>query len=243
MKIIPSALLQRLKRRILARSEMGREELAARYLQGNGIEIGARNWPLALPAGAKASYVDRIGPEEMKKDYAAALEGEPVPVDVMDDARNLEKFTDDSLDFVIANHLLEHLEDPLGALKNFLRVLRTGGILFLSVPDKNHTFDKSRAVTTIEHLLRDHLEGPARSRLSHHEESVRHTPGELEEEEIQKRAKAYMDAGRDIHFHCWRQTEMFEIFVYLQKRENLNFEIETFEKHHKECIFVVRKVA
>ena len=229
MKIIPSALLQRLKRRILARSEMGREELAARYLQGNGIEIGARNWPLALPAGAKASYVDRLGPDD--------------PVLGTEDDRILEKFTDDSLDFVIANHLLEHLEDPLGALKNFLRVLRTGGILFLSVPDKNHTFDKSRAVTTIEHLLRDHLEGPARSRLSHHEESVRHTPGELEEEEIQKRAKAYMDAGRDIHFHCWRQTEMFEIFVYLQKRENLNFEIETFEKHHKECIFVVRKVA
>jgi ubiquinone/menaquinone biosynthesis C-methylase UbiE len=38
---------------------------------------------------------------------------------------------DSSQDFVIANHLLEHLPDPIGALKEWYRVLRAGGTLFL----------------------------------------------------------------------------------------------------------------
>ena len=39
-------------------------------------------------------------------------------VDVVDDAQTLATFPDESVDFVIANHVLEHLEDPIGALEN-----------------------------------------------------------------------------------------------------------------------------
>jgi ubiquinone/menaquinone biosynthesis C-methylase UbiE len=45
---------------------------------------------------------------------------------VVDDGARLASFADGSLDFVVANHMLEHAEDPIAALKHQLRVLKPG---------------------------------------------------------------------------------------------------------------------
>ncbi len=42
---------------------------------------------------------------------------------------------DDSYDIVIANHVLEHVEDDHAALSEMDRVTKPGGFVFLSVPD------------------------------------------------------------------------------------------------------------
>ena len=42
---------------------------------------------------------------------------------------------DDSLDFIMANHLLEHLVEPLKALREWKRALKPEGILYLTCPD------------------------------------------------------------------------------------------------------------
>jgi SAM-dependent methyltransferase len=239
--LLPSAWVEGVKRDLAARIEPNREILAARYLRGEGIEIGARCHPLRVPPGARVRHVDNLTPEEMKRDYAAALEGTPVEPDVIDDAQRLAKFEDGSLDFIIANHLLEHLEDPIGALKHFFRVLRPGGILFLSIPDKERTFDRERAATTLEHLVRDHREGPEGSRREHYEESARFTPGRRTEAQIRGVAERWMSEGRSIHFHCWRQWDMFALFAHLRNAENVPFAVEAFQRHHRECLFVLRK--
>ena len=82
-----------------------------------------------------------------------------VPVDVIGTAEDLSAFADDSLDFVIGNHLFEHLEYPIGALLEFQRVLRAGGVAYLALPDKRLTFDKRRDLTSIEHLVQEQREG------------------------------------------------------------------------------------
>jgi SAM-dependent methyltransferase len=43
-------------------------------------------------------------------------------------------FPDRSFDAVIANHVLEHVEDDLRAMRELRRVIRTGGVAILSVP-------------------------------------------------------------------------------------------------------------
>lgn len=48
---------------------------------------------------------------------------------------------------MIANHFLEHCEDPVRTLQNLLRVLRRKGILFMAIPDKRSTFDYTRPCT------------------------------------------------------------------------------------------------
>jgi predicted SAM-dependent methyltransferase len=56
-------------------------------------------------------------------------------VDVVDDDERVSTIGDATQDLVIANHFLEHYEDPLGALGIMIRVLRPGGVLYLAVPD------------------------------------------------------------------------------------------------------------
>ena len=60
---------------------------------------------------------------------------------------SLATIPDGSQDFVIADHFIEHCQDPISALTIHFRVLKTGGILYMAVPDKRFTFDKDRPVT------------------------------------------------------------------------------------------------
>ena len=46
-------------------------------------------------------------------------------------------------------------------------------IAYLAIPDKRFTFDEACAVTSVEHLLRDHEEGPDVSLREHYEDWCR----------------------------------------------------------------------
>lgn len=46
-----------------------------------------------------------------------------------------EKIASSSFDLVIMNHVLEHMEDPVAVLEKAKRVLKTGGLVFIDVPN------------------------------------------------------------------------------------------------------------
>ncbi len=220
-----------------------RSFLASQYLRGDGIEIGALNEPMKLPAGCSVRYVDAFTNEELRNHYPVGLQGfDIVNVDIVADAHLLSGLADASLDFVIANHVLEHLEDPLLALRNMLRVLRHGGVLFLALPDKRHTFDRDRPCTPFEHILADHRNGPEASRRGHYEEWLR-LVDKLPEAEIEDRVQALCQAPDPaIHLHVWSQ---FEILTMLDRARGVipfNYELECFKANGAECISIVRRL-
>lgn len=53
------------------------------------------------------------------------------------DAQYLNGVSDNSFDFVYSSHCLEHMQDPVIALKHWLRVLKPGGYLVVTVPDED----------------------------------------------------------------------------------------------------------
>lgn len=59
------------------------------------------------------------------KDFGVDLSTVVRP-DIVDDGECLSKVGDFSQDFVIANHVLEHFEDPIKGFRNMLRVLKHG---------------------------------------------------------------------------------------------------------------------
>jgi predicted SAM-dependent methyltransferase len=197
-----------------AADPLSREALANRYLAGAGIEIGALHNPLKVPAAAAVTYVDRMPNEELRSHYKK-LGGIPlVAIDRYDDGETLATFADRSQDFVIANHFLEHCESPLHALQAMHRVLKTGGILYLAVPDKRYTFDKVRPVTPFAHVWRDYQEGPAWSRSTHFEEWARHcwqVDRVKSEDEILAQARHFETINYSVHFHVWSPAEILEI--------------------------------
>lgn len=193
------------------RHDRARRRLAARYLRGDGLEIGALHRPFPVPPGARVRYVDRFTTAQLRDEYPE-LAGEPLAeVDVIDDAGQLTTIADGSQDFVVAAHVLEHTEDPISALQAQLRVLRPGGVLLLALPDRRTDLDALREPTTLEHLLADHREGPLRSRAEHYREWARLVDlplGLIGADEVERHAVQLERSDADIHFHCWTLEEL-----------------------------------
>lgn len=237
--------LRRLAKKLVTpfRQYLGRLTVADRHLCGNGLEIGALQDPMPLPRGAKARYVDIAPTAELRAMYPAKTRRWLVDVDVVDDGEKLATVADDSQDFVASNHFLEHCEDPIGALRNMLRVVRSGGVVYLSVPDKRLMFDRRRPSTTFEHLVRDHEDGHEGSRHGHYEEVVRlatatATAGEAA---VAARVAELEREGFRIHFHCWSQTDFLELLTGLQRRDGFpQFDIAEFVANEREMIAVLR---
>jgi SAM-dependent methyltransferase len=53
------------------------------------------------------------------------------------DATTMEAYEDESFDTVYASHILEHLSNPVAAVKNWLRICKKGGVVFISVPHRD----------------------------------------------------------------------------------------------------------
>jgi SAM-dependent methyltransferase len=213
-----------------------RRALARRFLAGDGLEIGALNLPLWLPPGARVRYVDRKPIEGLRAEYPEWGAWDMVAPDIVADGETLAGVPDASADFIVANHFLEHTEDPIGTLAAHLRVLRPGGIGFYAVPDKRHTFDVRRPVTPVEHLLADQRDGPGASREGHYREWAELVAGAGEDE-----ARRLQAEGASIHFHVFTPDAFAELLVRARAEAGLAIELEALQPVRQEFIAIVRK--
>jgi SAM-dependent methyltransferase len=129
-------------------------------LCGEGIEIGGFEHPAHLPNARRITRCDRLLKEEVAAVFSEiAVAGLP-PVDVrLDlDTDGLGCFADESLDFVVCCHVLEHLKNPIKALGEIMRTLPPGGRAALAIPDKTCTFDRDRPLTEWSALARIYRE-------------------------------------------------------------------------------------
>jgi SAM-dependent methyltransferase len=63
---------------------------------------------------------------------------------------------DRRFDLIVANHVIEHVPDVITWLDDLGGLLRSGGQVFLSVPDRRYTFDILRRESNLVDLLRAH---------------------------------------------------------------------------------------
>jgi GT2 family glycosyltransferase/glycosyltransferase involved in cell wall biosynthesis len=222
-----------------------REDLAAGFLSGNGLEIGALQKPLQVPAKVKVKYVDRLSKDKLYEHYPELRQFDLVDVDYIDDGERLMTFADNSQDFIIANHFFEHCEDPLGTLKNFARVVKPGGVIFMAVPDQRFTFDKNRQITTLEHVVCDYTEGPEWSRNTHFWEWVQlvepnlgRTYSNLSQQEA--RVAELMAQGYSIHFHCWRSDDLAKMLYYGTDKLGLPLKVRLCASLGEEIIAILK---
>ena len=189
-------------------------------MRGEGIEIGALQNPVKAPH-LKVHYVDRYSRAQLYESYPELRNQPIVDPDIIDDAESLKSVPDGSQDFVIANHVIEHMANPIGALLNWARVLKDGGRLFLAVPDKHTTFDANRPLTPLSHVIEDY-KSPSRERdYPHFVEFAREVSCRtfnmrpVEEHEIV--AKDLFEKDYSIHFHVWDREAFRELLTYLSK--------------------------
>lgn len=201
----------------------------SRWLEGDGIEIGALHRPLGVTPAAHVTYVDHLSEEDLRKHYPELAALPLTPVGVIGSAEDLSAFEDGSLDFVIANHLLEHLEYPVRGLLEFQRVLRPGGLLYLSLPDQRVTFDRKRALTTVDHLLDEEANSAAEAnRRDHYVDWAAHVNDKAPGVEAETNADELMNQHYSIHFHTWRPDTFLEFLIAARQRTPLEFQILQF---------------
>jgi SAM-dependent methyltransferase len=82
------------------------------YLRGDGIDIGCGDDPLRPITGSVVAWDIPQG-----------------------DAQVMAGVSDGRFDFVYSSHCLEHLPDVPDALRNWCRILKPGGCLYVTVPD------------------------------------------------------------------------------------------------------------
>ena len=222
---------------------LDREAIAANVIAGSGIEIGGLHNPLRVPKGVRVRYVDRMTVEKLRTHYPELAAMPLTPVDIIDDGERLSTLPDASEDFIIANHFLEHCEDPLHTLLAHQRVLKPGGVLFMCVPDKRFTFDKERDLTRYEDILRDFREGPEWSRRDHVMDWVKFVDGVTEPEAQVRRAEERLAEGYSIHYHVWTFETLVEMLVRARKDTGLALDFDSFLLSKGEIVMVLRRRA
>jgi SAM-dependent methyltransferase len=93
--------------------------------------------------------------------------GRPAGQQYLAETTALAELSSGAYDFVLSSHMLEHTANPLQALLEWKRLLVDEGILVLLLPDKRHTFDHRRPVTTLAHLIADFNAEMAEDDLTH----------------------------------------------------------------------------
>jgi SAM-dependent methyltransferase len=214
---------------------------AYRYIRGSGIEIGALHRPLPTFHRAKVQYVDRLPTDQLRLACPAVADQTLIEVGQVEDGETLTSIADESCDFVIANHMIEHTRNPIGAIENMFRVLKPNGILYMALPDKRFAFDAERAITSYEHLKRDYFESPEWSDAEHYLDWITGVGKVTDGSEAGRRAR-HIQAGRaNIHFHVWTQREFIELVLNLRRDFHLPIEIEAMIKNSQEFVVVLRK--
>ena len=217
---------------LLFPSLSARKKMALRYLRGAGIEIGALQHPLELAPGVIVRYLDTVSREENIRRYPHLDPSRIVVTDLMDDGFAPTSLPPASQEFIIANHLLEHAPNPLQVLLNWNRLLKRGGILFLTLPDGSRNFDRGRRITPLEHLVEDFelvksgdLEQFARNNREHYREFVEISIPNLNRMRGRRpmtpeRQREYLEElvaqqSTDPHFHVFNRESMIVLCRHL----------------------------
>lgn len=130
-------------------------ELAKKYCKGNGIEIGASHKNRF--EGINAKNVD-LGDKswEFYKEAQIKESGDYARIDINANGDNIP-IEDESQDFVINSHVIEHFENPIKALIEWNRVCKKDGIIFIIAPHKERTFDKDNPRAKLVDMVNKYL--------------------------------------------------------------------------------------
>lgn len=131
------------------------------------------------------------------------------------DGTDLTRIPDHSYDFVLSCHSLEHIANPVKALRHWVRVTVPGGALIVVLPDYRRTFDRRRTPTPVSHMLDDFTRSIGEDDLTHLPEVLaRHDlwkdPAAGDREAFEARAKNNFQ-NRCLHHHVFDEGNSREL--------------------------------
>ena len=240
-----------------------RAKSAKNYLRGKGVEFGALHNPLIVDRNkAEVFYADKYSKADLLNNFPELqpLAQSIVETDIFLDLNenNLHGLQEHNFDFFIANHVIEHLINPLQFLENVSQIMRSQSYLYLAVPDKNYTFDRLRELTTWEHLYEEYINQTDELSEAHLDDFILNITKDHITDLTRKKNfyDAYHDPHqrtailekhrqRSIHVHVWNQRTFDRFLTRAIDELKLNlkvvYKVKSRNSKH-EMIYVLRKL-
>ena len=199
------------------RSSLAEEALAA--VDGaKGLEIGGPSGRFRrhgmLPLYPALNVLDNVNysaqtlwGETLEEGTPYAPEATPLGVQFLREATDLDGIQEHAYDVILSSHCLEHIANPLRALREWQRVCRPEGHLCLIVPHRDGTFDRKRPITPIGHYRSDDRHNVGEDDDTHFGEVIRYhdlrrDPGVHSAQEFMRRV-ADNRTVRGVHHHVF----------------------------------------
>lgn len=122
-------------------------------------------------------------------------------------------------DFVVSSNCLEHVANPIKALKDWQMILKPEGLILLVVPNNTVNFDRNRPDTTFEHLCQDYEANITEADMTHFDEIMKlhdlrkdkeaGTPAQFRERSLSNQE------NRCFHHHIFSKPCLIALFEYL----------------------------
>jgi SAM-dependent methyltransferase len=191
---------------------------------GNGLEIGAMHNPTPVGDDCHMEYFDVVSRAEAMALFPELPPGsfkiEPQYLGNLD-TDGLSQIQDNAFDFVILNHVIEHVANPIRVVADLFRVVRVGGNVVISCPDMRFTFDKNRKLTDFEHLRCEFDEEVTEVTDEHYVDFLAGVHPEVMDSSLDVLARHVDNVRRRReHAHVW-DSESFRAFL-LRSIELLN---------------------
>lgn len=155
------------------------------------------------------------------------------------DATNLEGIISNSYDFLISSNCLEHIANPIKAIKEWGRVIKPSGLMLLIVPNHQNNFDHLREITKFDHIVDDFVNDVAESDMTHLDEILaKHDlsldPGSINKTNFEMRCKMNSEY-RGMHHH------VFDIDLLCKITSHLGMDVIHSKETPKDLFVLVRQ--
>jgi ubiquinone/menaquinone biosynthesis C-methylase UbiE len=225
-------------------------KIAFQFRSKSGVEIGGPSvffkLKNSLPIYVFAKKVDGVNFSNETVWEGAIKEGETynyykkeIGHQYIAEATELPMIPDDKYDFLLSCHSLEHVANPIKALKEWSRIIKKDGMFVLVLPDKRYTFDRNRSYTSFEHLLEDYRKDINEYDTTHFEDIIQHhdrekDPGLKPNEEVRELLNKNYE-NRLAHHHVFSQSVVKQLVEYcgfsvLSQHEAAPFHLITIAK-------------
>jgi len=130
--------------------------------------------------------------------------------DIVNDKTFIENNLFEKFDLIVTSHVLEHIANPILALKNLKKCLVPNGIVLTIVPNKNECWDRVRDYTSWNHIIEDYNNNVSESDMTH-----------IHESSCMNRPNYYEDIGdhnnpRIIHHHTFNVKTLSKTHEYVE---------------------------
>jgi SAM-dependent methyltransferase len=141
---------------------------------------------------------------------------------IINDAVNISSVENEHYDFVFASHILEHVANPLKAIKEWLRIIKNDGFIIIVVPEKSQCFDYKRDYSDFSTLLSQYEKDVGEDDLStlteimlKHDLNMDLAAGNLDE--FYKRSLDNFN-NRCLHHYVYNGDLLLEICKYFKEK-------------------------